>query len=268
MIRIEFRQAAGAPLRIAPKSSPPPGRQRADERAFHFGNRRHAGVDRWGFLISHCLEAPPTGGWRRTMPVFVLKRCRIQGSASDRGIRGLIHWTRTDNAAAIAAEHAPFGYIVDSYLIAPETVLQADIRRRGLVCSKQSACLARRSVRAEHRRSGILRFPQRFCCATSPFSAANNFFRIESESLPGPVRTPLAIFADQCLFGPPIAKPAKSSFPAVMTVAGPAIGSKQVVWFGHSNGYAPEIGSYQRPDGNVLPDQKPTFRTALAKRVG
>jgi serine/threonine protein kinase len=247
-VRMQFDQTDGAPLVITPRS--------AESKLDGFITIRNGGVE----IERGVFSVPVTE--RTALPKWLvhvvdgdlgLFQCRLQGPLNGAGRnKGLIRWeSQTGRAPARPFEGRYDGYTViqSSFLIGSGTLIDADIRRRAMifhnsvVASRDDLC----SLNIEGPDSEI---DAAVDFRYSTLSAADRFWLVRGGELSVPASTPLAMYADHCVFGPPLRAGAQKANPAFLTYTGSVFERKQLAWWEYRCGYSPEITSFVRADSD------------------
>lgn len=258
--QIVFEQTEGVPLSLAPRSTE--------------GTKPAGSVDHALFSVSGGSVEIVNGTF--TMPAgdrskgvaaplflhatgggFVLRKCRVQSSGLSSGPgQGLIQWepAGTAQSSSAAEASANCAVIEDSFLVGGGPLLTAELNR--------GALLLRNSVFASIEDLFEFDLGTAFSKQVSAidaehctFSARGTFFQVRAkvaESSTGG----LAIFANNCVFAPPLREGPGSAMPTLLTYTGKLLDAKKIDWWESGCGYAPEILTFLRPE-TVPPGNTP-----------
>jgi len=84
----------------------------------------------------------------------------------------------------------------------------------------------------------------------STLAANQSVFQWTAASLGQAPRTPVRVFVDDTVFGPPFPiRAGDTAQPTLVSYSGPLLEQRQVDWWGQSNGISAEIKHLLRPDG-------------------
>jgi hypothetical protein len=247
-IRIQFEQDETAPLVITPRS--------ADTKHDAFITVTNGGVEIVGGVFS-----TPTSE-RATLPKWFIQvvdgdlamwRCRLHGplTGSSRN-KGLIQWqAKTGKAPPRPFEGTPSGYAVfDScYLAGAGTLLDADMRRRALIF-RNSIAVSRDDLFSLNIDQPGSEIGGAVDLSYSTLSAVDGFFRVRGGNLGAPAKAPLLVYADRCVFAPPLKPGQQKVNPLLLACASAVLNQKQLAWWENRCGYAPEITGFIRDEGD------------------
>src|SRR6185436_7549644 len=90
---------------------------------------------------------------------------------------------------------------------------------------------------------------------TTTLSAAGSFFKVAAAALETPTSNPLQVFADRCVFGPPLHSGTQKTEPTLLSYSGPLIATRQLAWSENHCGYAPDIAAFLRDESVSLQPQ-------------
>lgn len=247
-VRIQFEQGEGPPLVLTPRG--------ADS-----GQKREAFITviNGGLELVGCVFTTPAAGSHAVPKWFIqvvdgdlaMWRCRLQGplSGATQNV-GLIRWVRTTGAPPVrmfTGNYTGYCTLQDCYLLGAGTLIDADIARRALIF-RNSIAVGRDDLIALNLGSTDTQIGGVVDAHFSTFSAADRVFQVRGADLGGPATLPLALFADRCVFAPPLRSGQQKPTPTLLAYSGPVLEQQQVVWWENHCGYAPEITNFLRSD--------------------
>ncbi|MBI3862178.1 MAG: hypothetical protein HY290_09815 [Planctomycetia bacterium] len=265
-IRMVFEPTDGPPLVIAPKS--------AESKLDGFITVRNGGleIDRGAFAVS-ATE-------RTTLPKWLihvvdgdlgLLHCRLHGPLNGSGRnKGLIRWQSQTGAAPARPFDAPYsGYnvIQSSFLIGAGTLIDADMRHRAMIFHN-SVFVSRDDLCALNLAGPDSEIDGAVDLRYSTLSAADRFFLVTGGELNVPASSPLAIYADRSVFGPPLRPGPQKVTPTLLSYAGSVFDHKQLSWWENRSGYSPDITTLVRPDAEEPRTRPQDFEESWAKLWG
>jgi hypothetical protein len=247
-VRMVFEQTEGPPLVITPRP--------AESKLDGFMTIRNGGVEmeRAVFTIPATERASLPKWFMHVIDSDLgLYRCRLQGPLNSAGRnKGLIRWeSQTGHAPArpFKASYSGYTVIQSSFLVGSGTLIDADIRRRAMIfhnsvlASRDDLCVLNIDGPDSEIDAAVdVRY--------STLSAADRFWQVRGGDLSVPASTPLTVYADHCVFGPPLRPGAQKINPAFLTYAGSVFDRKQLVWWEDRCGYSPEIVNFLRSDAD------------------
>jgi hypothetical protein len=176
----------------------------------------------------------------------VLTNCELQGP--DKGqapFQGVIRF-----ATAGAPSAAPPALaIIDSFVHSPGTLVRADVGA-GTLFVRNSLLVARGTGFDLRPRAVGDELPLVVDIIGSTLAGNQTVFQWTAASLGQAPRTPVRVFVDETVFGPPFSiRAGDASQPTLVTYVGPLLEQRQVEWWGQSNGVSAEIKHLLRPEG-------------------
>jgi len=244
-VRLKFEQTEGAPLVLTPRS--------AESKHDALINVTNGGLEIEAGVFS--MPASDKQAQKCCIKVvdgdLAMWRCRVQGplTGASRN-KALIQWTRSSGrppARMFSGNYDGYLALVSCYLAGSGTLLEADLHHRALffnncVAASRNDALAIDLSQPDSQIGGVVDLYY------STLSAADRFFQIEGTDLGAPTNSPLAIYADRCVFAPPIRSGQQKPTPVIMSYAGPVLEQKQVTWWESHCGYSADITSFLRSD--------------------
>src|SRR5262245_28497362 len=245
-VRLLFEQTAGPPLVLSPR----PAESRHD--AF-------ISVSGGGIEIVGAVIASPTSQNQASPKWFIqvvdgdlaMWRCRVQGpmTATTRN-KGLIHWQRSSGRVPermFAGTYEGYAAFVDCYLAGSGTTLEADMRHRALFLRNTVAVsrddLLMLAIRGQDSQIGGVVDLQ-----NATLSAVDRFLHVVGAERGAQTTSPLSLYADRCVFAPPLRSGQQRVTPTFLSYAGPALEQRQIAWSENRCGYAPDIAQFLRSD--------------------
>ncbi len=247
--RINFRQTDGASLRLQPLQP-----KAADaSKTVPLGLIAVTGGTME--LTNAVLEGHPgakgmTPEWliHATNSTVILNGCRLLGSEVD-GTRqlGLLRW---GTSAPAGAEQVSL-VVRDSFLAGTGSGIRAECAHGTVILRNSIMAMRGDAIDLRPLRSGngLLPVLDAEGVTISATSAAVRF-----EAAPGgdPVTTPLRLFMERCVVGPPLAfKSGEAANSTLLQCVGPVIEQNQLEWWGASNGVARQVVHMIRRDGDT-----------------
>jgi len=265
-IRVQFEQDETAPLVITPRS--------ADSKHDGFITVINGGVE----IVGGVFTIPASE--RATLPKWFIQvvdgdlamwRCRLHGPLSG-GTRnkGLIQWqSKTGKAPSRPFEGTYDGYAVfDScYLAGSGTLLDADARRRAIIF-RNSIAVSRDDLFSLNIDQPGSEIGGTIDLGYSTLSALDRFFLVRGGNLGAPAKSPLLMYADRCVFAPPLKSGQQKATPVFLSCTGPVLNQKQVTWWENHCGYAPEITGFLRDESDSAATTRQDFEQVWLKRWG
>jgi serine/threonine-protein kinase len=244
-VRMTFAQADGPPLVLSPRP--------AESRSDGFISVVNGGIE-----LAGCAFSIPASEKQALPKWFIhvvdgdlaMQRCRVQGPlVGTTRNKGLIQWKRESGRPPPRMFEADFeGYvaIVDSFLIGSGTFLDADMHHRAMFI-RNSIVVSRDdlfdlSVAGQDSQIGGV-----VDLHYSTFSGVNRIVHVEGADLGSPTNSTLSIFADRCVFAPPLRGQQRAS-PTLFSYSGQVLEQRQVAWFENRCGYAADITTFLRSD--------------------
>ncbi|MBI5757260.1 MAG: serine/threonine protein kinase [Planctomycetales bacterium] len=187
----------------------------------------------------------------------VLRRCRVQAPlVPSSGSRGIIRWTRSEGAAPARSPNTDIDNhiaIFDSFLLGMGTLLDIDIRHRG-VFVRNSVLASRDTVFALNLGSQDADISGTLDMDSTTLAAGESVFRVQGASLAGPASNPLSCFVEHCVFGPSIRSGAGKPPPVTLLVhQGPVLEQRQLAWWERGNAYATDLAYFVQAAGGEKP---------------
>jgi hypothetical protein len=250
-VHLKFEQTDGPPLILTPRG---PGANRGSGA---LSDDALISVRSGGLELSNAAFDAPTDD-RKPIPRWyvqglnsdlVLRNCRIEGPMTSGGTNlGVVQWLR--NGAGTPNRSPDFPHEADAYLVIQESylsgsgsVVQADMSRRSLF-ARNSVMVARDTLFNLRAGTGDSANGGTVDVERCTFSAAGHLFRIDGAAAPLDSSTPMQLFADRCVFAPPV-KIGERTAGCVMLASPAAILSRRQVRWGESYcGYASEISRF------------------------
>jgi hypothetical protein len=251
-VRLRFEQTEGAPLVLSPRGSDS-GRSsdtNSAEDGFFVVNNGGLEITGGAFTIP-AGERTPFPRWFIQVidGDLSLQNCRIQGPLfGNSRNKGLIQWLRASGLPPKRLFAAPLdGYLAleNCCLFGSGTLIEADVQNRAMFF-RNSVMVSRDDLLSINLRSTGLEIAGSIDFETTTLSAASSFLKVAAAALDAPASTPLAIFADRCVFGPPLHSGTPKTEPTLLSYSGPLIESQQLDWHEYRCGYAPDITSFLR----------------------
>jgi serine/threonine-protein kinase len=245
-VRLIFEQTAGAPLVLSPR----PAESKHDALISVSGG---------GIEIVGAVFAAPASQNQPLPKWFIhvvdgdlaLWRCRVQGplTGTTRN-KGLIQWERNSGRVPermFEGNYEGYAAFVDCYLAGSGTLLEADLRHRALFLRNTVAVsrddLLKLAVRGQDSQIGGVVDLQ-----NATLSAADRFIHVDGAEPGAPTHSPLAFFADRCVFAPPLRSGQQRATPTLLSYSGPVLEQRQIAWSENRCGYAPDITQFLRSD--------------------
>jgi hypothetical protein len=157
---------------------------------------------------------------------------------------------------AAAPKTRPFAGPLDGYVALREcfvvggvTLIETEPRHRGLFI-RDSVLVSLEDALQVQLRGNDPEVGGTIDLETSTISVAGNVLKVQSAPTSAAVSRPLTVFADRCVFAPPLRAGSQKSPPALMSAAGPALEQKQLRWWENHCGYAADVPYFLREDGN------------------
>jgi serine/threonine protein kinase len=246
-VRMTFAQADGPPLVLSPRPA-------------ETGHDGFISVVNGGIELVGCAFSIPASEKQALPKWFIevidgdlaLRHCRIHGPlVGTTRNKGLIQWKRESGrppARMFEGDFEGYAAIVDCFLIGSGTLLEADMHRRALFIRNSIAVsrddLLELSVAGQDSQiGGVVDLDY------STFSAVDRIVHVEGAELGSPTNSPLAIFADRCVFAPPLRGQQRAT-PTLFSYSGHVLEQRQVAWFENRCGYSADIMSFLRPDSD------------------
>lgn len=252
-VRLRFEQLDGPPLVITPRVSDygrSTGTSKRDD-ALITVSRGGVELVNATFTIPS-LEKQPVPHWLIQVVDgdFVLRNCRMQGPllGTTRN-KGLIQWLSGSQQATnrpFEGNREAYAAVVDSYLIGGGTLIDAAPRRRALFL-RNSVLVARDDLASIHLEGNDSRIDGVIDLERCTLSATGTFFKFQAGELGAPTSAPLALFADRCVFAPPIKLGSQKAIPTLWSYTGKLLEQQQAVWWEGRCGYAHDIACWLRP---------------------
>lgn len=242
-VRLTFAQAEGPPLVLSPRP--------AETRRDGFISVVNGGLE----IVGGVFSIPASE--RQALPKWFIQvvdgdlamhRCRVHGPmVGTTRNKGLIQWQRIRGrppARLFDGTYEGYVALVDCYLIGSGTLLEADMHRRALFLRNSIAVsrddLLVLSVHGQDSQIGGV-----VDLNYSTLSAVDRFVHVEGADLGSPTTSPLAIFADRCVFAPPLRGQQRNS-PTFLSYSGQVLEQRQLTWFESRCGYSADITTFLR----------------------
>jgi hypothetical protein len=255
-VRLRLEQRDGPPLTLSPRVE---SAKDADGAADALITVHNGGLSIEGatFLASRS-ERPSAPKWlsRVIDGDLGLRRCRLQASlVGATRQQGLIQWVREGGRTPPRVfEGALPGYLVcdGCFLAGGGSLIEADLRQRALfmrncVAASLGNVLALDLGGVDSQIAGAVDLE------TCTLSTCESFLDVQAAQLPAPTNAPLAIFADRCVFAPPL-RAGQKSWPTLLTYRGSLFDTRQLTWRENRCGYSTEIEAFVRGDADAGAD--------------
>jgi serine/threonine-protein kinase len=243
-IRLTFEQTEGPPLVLSPKSA-------GSTRQEAFITVRNGGLEVAGgaFNVSMAEKSGARSFLRAIDSDLAMRNCRVLGPASS-GSRGqsLFEWQRAEGQPPermFAGAFEGYAAFESCFVIGSGTILKADMSRRALFV-RNSVLISRDDLLAVDLRSPVSQVGGAIDLETATLSAAGSFFRITPAAVDLPTDQPFTVFADRCVFGPPLRSGKAPVQPALVSSSDALIETRQLDWWENHCGYAPDLGCFLR----------------------
>ena len=187
----------------------------------------------------------------------VMRHCRVQAPLlPSAGSRGIVRWIKSEVAAPNRSSNADFDNhlaIFDSFLLGIGTLVDVDIRRRG-VFVRNSLLASRDNVFTFNLGSQEADISGTFDMDSSTLAAGESVFKVQGGSLSGPASNPLSCFVEHCVFGPSIRSGTGKPPPVTLLVhQGAVFEQQQLVWWERGNAYASDLAYFVQAAGGEKP---------------
>lgn len=245
-VRLQFEQTEGAPLVLAPKA----------------GESKYDGfisVVNGGIEITGGAFTTPTSE-RQALPKWFIQvidgdlamwHCRVQGSlngaARNKGLVQILSRSGRPPARLFEGSYDGYAWFDSCYLAGSGTMIEADTRRRALVV-KNCVVVSRDDLFTFNIGQPDAEVGSVVDVSYSTLSAADCFYQMRAGDLGAPSASPLVLFADRCVYAPPLRTGQQKVTPTLLAYAGPVLDQKQVTWWEKRCGYAPEITRFLRAE--------------------
>jgi hypothetical protein len=264
-VRLKFEQTDGAPLVVSPRAAEGGPRNDAfitvrnggltiEGGSFFLGTGERSGGPRW---FASAVDSD-----------VAFKCCRIKGPlAGNARNRGLIQWLRSDGRPPprlFAANLDAYAVLDECYLLGSGTLVEADLPQRGLFI-RNSLLVSTDDLLSIGLRGIESHLAGTVDLESSTFSAAGTTLRWAAAALSASGPAALKVFADRCVFGPPL-RPAGQKPPTLLSYSGPLFETKQIQWREYRCGYSPDIASFVREETAAVESQD--FQHAWLDRWG
>jgi hypothetical protein len=271
-VRLKFEQTEGAPLVLSPRGTEsgraPDGSASAE--AFIV-------VNNGGLEITGGAFTMPAGERTQFPRWFIqaidsdlaLRHCRIQAPLSpNTRNKGLVQWLRTGGlppARLFAGTLDGYALFENCCLFGSGTLIEADLPKRAMFF-RNCLLVARDDLLSIHLRGAGSEIAAAVDFETTTLSAAGSFLKVAAAALDAPVTAPLTVFADRCVFGPPLQSGTQKTEPTLLSYSGSLLDSRQMVWSENHCGYAPDITSFLRDE--AAPVKPQDYRGVWLKQWG
>lgn len=253
-VRLRFEQADGQPLVITPKGGESARTADAASRPNSFIVVVNGGLEISGgaFMLSGSEKgAPPRWFIQATDSDLALVRCRIQGPLLGSNLNlGLIQWVESNRQVPPRTFSAPLaGYAVldRCFLVGAGKLIEADLRQRALFI-RNSVLVARDDLLDIRLAGDDGKIAGAIDLETSTFSATGSFFKVAASPGESTATAPLAVFADRCVFAPPLRSVQQKVSPTLLSYRGPLLSGKQMTWWEDHCAYTLDIATYLRDE--------------------
>jgi hypothetical protein len=265
-VRLQFESTGAAPLVLVPR----PAKSKYDGficvvnggleivgGAFAAGAAEQNGMPSWFMQV---IDSD-----------LAMWRCSVQGptmTAAEN--RGLIQWLASTGRQPVRPFEGSYGayaWFDSCYLAGSGTILEADMRRRVLAI-KNCVVVSRDDLfsldigQADSRMGGVVDL------SYSTFSAPDRFFRVHGSDLGTSKSSRLLMFADRCVFAPPLQSGPHKAAPTLLTYAGPVLDPQQFTWWENRCGYAPEIARFLCADSERVAAASQNFEQVWKRQWG
>jgi len=264
-VRLTFAQADGPPLVLSPRP--------AETKHDGFISVVNGGIE----IVGGVFSLPATE--RQALPRWFIQvvdgdlamhRCRVHGPmVGTTRNKGLIQWQRVSGrppARMFAGNFEGYAAIRDCYLIGSGTLFEADMHRRALFIRNSIAVsrddLLNLSIHGQDSQIGGV-----VDLHYSTVSAVDRIIHVEGADLGSPTTSPLSIFADRCVFAPPLRGQGRNS-PTLLSYSGQVLEQRQVAWYESRCGYSADITSFLRADSEPASSAPQNFEQVWVGQWG
>lgn len=247
-VRLQFEQTEGAPLVLVPKS--------AESKYDGFITVVNGGIE----IVGAAFTMPASE--RQAMPKWFIQiidgdlamwHCRVQGAlngaARNKGLIQVLSRSGRPPARLFEGRYDGYTWFDSCYLAGSGTMIEADTRRRTLVV-KNCVVASRDDLFSLNVGQPDSDVGSTVDVSYSTLSAANRFFQVHGSDLGAPSESPVVLYADRCVFAPPLRAGQQKVTPTLLSYAGPVLDQKQIVWWEKRCGYAPEITRFLRSEAD------------------
>jgi hypothetical protein len=160
-----------------------------------------------------------------------------------------------------------YAAFVDCYLAGSGTVLEADLRHRALFLRNTVAVsrddLLMLAVHGQDSQIGGVVDLQ-----NATLSAVDRFIHVDGAELGAQTVSPLSLYADRCVFAPPLRSGQQRATPTLLSYSGPALEQRQIAWSENRCGYAPDITQFLRSDSEASAGPSQNFEAVWVGQWG
>ncbi len=246
VVRIEFKQSKGTPLRIEPNVAKGK-RGRGDSGAMFTVNSGRLELWYGNF------EVPNTDG-RQVPNWFVdvrqgdllIQQCLIRSLLRRKQQPHGLILCRTDSAEpqkrALSSGSVAV-MIRDSFLASDGTVVDAQLGRHKFYVDNSVLASRQDLIRCDLSRRGA-KSTSNLVLSQCTLSAGDSFFDVGSTMPDAPGNSKLRVFADRCVFGVPMRGAAEPGGPTLMEADLRLLESARLQWIGETNGFSEQISRY------------------------
>jgi serine/threonine protein kinase len=243
-VRLQFEQTEGAPLVLVPKA----GASKYDG----FITVVNGGVE----IVGGAFTTPASE--KQTLPKWFVQvidsdlamwRCRVQGSLTgasrNKGLVQILSRSGRPPARPFEGSYDGYAWFDSCYLAGSGTMIEADTRRRALVV-KNCVVVSRDDLFQLNLGQPDSQIGGAVDVSYSTLSAADSFFQVQGSDPGEDAQSPVIVFADRCVFAPPLREGKQKVHPTLLTYAEPTLDQQQFTWMEKRCGYAPEITRFLR----------------------
>ena len=251
-VRLQFEQAEGPPLVLVPKAG---DSKNGDSKYDGFISVVNGGIE----IIGGAFTTPASE--RQTIPKWFIQvidgdlamwHCRVQGALNgaprNQGLIQILSRSGRPPQRLFEGSCDGYAWFDSCFLAGSGTMIEADTRRRALVV-KNCVVVSRDDLFTLNVGEPDSEIGSAVDVSYSTLSATDCFFQVRGGDLGSPSESPLRLYADRCLFAPPLRNGQQQKVsPTLLSYAGPVLAQKQLTWWEKRCGYAPEITRYLRSE--------------------
>ncbi len=245
-VRLTFRPSEGAPLVLTPRS--------AETKYEGFISIENGGLEINGGVFTipaSDRQTPPKWFIHVVDGDLAMWHCRVQGPmVGTTRNKGLFHFRRSSGrppARMFDGNYEGYAAFVDCFLTSSGTLLDADMYRRALFL-RNCIAVSRDDILDLSIREPDSQINGVVDLYYSTLSAVDRIIHVEGADLQTPAELPLAIYADRCVYAPPLRAAQQKVSPTLFSFSGHVLDQRQVAWWENRCGYAAEITQFLRTD--------------------